>query len=79
LTLIAFTAILLGMMISLRDKRNELGLLLKDAADLLGTDPGNLSRIERGTQVPSVGLAWRMAELYQVSLEQVLPRPEKAA
>ena len=60
---------------SLRELRADTGLLLKDAAAQLDTDPGNLSRIERGTQTPSVELAWRMADLYAVPLDQILPNP----
>ena len=60
---------------SLRELRADAGLLLKDAAAQLDTDPGNLSRIERGTQTPSVELAWRMAELYAVPLDHILQKP----
>jgi len=65
------------MTTNLRETRQAAGLLLKEAAAKLETDPGNLSRIERGAQIPSIELAWRMADLYQVPLDQVLPRPRQ--
>lgn len=66
---------MLLFMTNLRELRKSAGLLLKDAAALLDTDPGNLSRIERGSQMPSIDLAWRMADLYAVPLDRVLPKP----
>jgi transcriptional regulator with XRE-family HTH domain len=46
-------------------------MTLADAARQLGTDPGNLSRIENGRQHPSVALARRMAAFYGMSLDDV--------
>lgn len=37
---------------------------LQDVADAVGTDTGNLSRIERGTQVPSKVMAEKLAQYF---------------
>jgi transcriptional regulator with XRE-family HTH domain len=58
-------------MSTLRNKRLAMGLRLIEAARELGTDPGNLSRIEAGTQFPRVDLAKRMASLYGLTLDEV--------
>ncbi|WP_252178382.1 helix-turn-helix transcriptional regulator [Endozoicomonas sp. 4G] len=64
----------------LRHQRTSRGLLLKDAAESLGTDPGNLSRIESGKQAPSLRLARKIATFYGITLEQVFDgQSEKAA
>lgn len=50
--------------------------MLKEVAERIETDPGNLSRIEQGKQCPSVQLARRIASLYDISLDQVFgPSP----
>jgi DNA-binding XRE family transcriptional regulator len=55
-------------------------LLLKDAATVLGTNAGNLSRIEQGRQLPSVQLAKRIAQYYELTLEEIFSRaPSEAA
>ena len=45
--------------------------MLKEAAERVGTDAGNLSRIERGQQDPSLSLARKLAALYGVSLDEL--------
>lgn len=37
---------------------------LQEVADAVGTDTGNLSRIERGTQVPSKVMAEKLAQYF---------------
>jgi DNA-binding XRE family transcriptional regulator len=37
----------------------------------MGTDTGNLSRIETGKQAPSIHLARKLAVFYSVTLEEV--------
>ncbi len=37
----------------LRRAREQRGLTLKEVADRVAVDPGNLSRVERGEQTPS--------------------------
>lgn len=66
------------IMSNLRNIRNEKGLRLVDAARELGTNPGNLSRIESGTQYPKVDLARRIAALYGMTLDEVFYRQTSA-
>ena len=58
-------------MSKLRSARIERGLKITDAAILAGTNAGNLSRIERGHQIPKMGLAIRLCSLYNLSLDEV--------
>jgi transcriptional regulator with XRE-family HTH domain len=44
---------------------------MKDVASEMGTDTGNLSRIESGKQAPSIHLARKLALFYAVTLEEV--------
>jgi transcriptional regulator with XRE-family HTH domain len=66
-------------MTRLKHLRTSRGLLLKDAADSLGTDPGNLSRIESGKQSPSLSLARKIAAFYSITLDDVFGQTGKAA
>lgn len=66
-------------MSTLRQARLKRGLKIIEAARLLGTDYGNLSRIERGLQYPRIPLARVMCDLYGVSMDDVFspaPAPE---
>lgn len=54
-----------------RERRTALQLTLAEAARRVGTDPGNLSRIERGHQAAEPGLASRLAALLECDLETV--------
>lgn len=56
----------------LRDRRTARKLTLKHVADQVGTDAGNLSRIERGDQFAGRDLAKRLADFFDLSVEQVL-------
>ena len=79
--LINGAAVLLrGMNANLKHIRLSRGYMLKEVASKIGTDPGNLSRIEQGKQCPSVPLARRIASLYEISLDQVFgSTPSEAA
>ena len=55
----------------IREHRIASGLTLSEAAKKLATDAGNLSRVERGSQWPSVELAKRMSSLYGMSLDEI--------
>lgn len=55
----------------IRALRKARGLTLKEVADEIGTDPGNLSRIERGVQPPGIALAKSLASFYCITLEHV--------
>ena len=50
----------------LREARTLKGLGLREAAGLAGVDPAYLSRIERGLQVPSMGVVYRLAEVLEI-------------
>jgi transcriptional regulator with XRE-family HTH domain len=58
-------------MTKLRHLRTSRNLLLKDVAKALRTHPGNLCRIEAGTQDPKPPLARRIAAYYGISMDQV--------
>jgi transcriptional regulator with XRE-family HTH domain len=58
-------------MSTLKHLRTSRGLRLKDVASQMGTDTGNLSRIEAGKQAPSIHLARKLAAFYSVTLEEV--------
>ena len=58
-------------MSTLKHLRTSRGLRLKDVAVQMGTDTGNLSRIETGKQAPSIHLARKLAAFYSVTLEEV--------
>ncbi len=55
----------------LRKTRKKQSLTLAQAASLLGTTSGNLSRIETGLQHPSIPLARRIAAEYRLTLDQI--------
>lgn len=59
-------------MTTLRTAREARKLTLKAAALAVDTDPGNLSRIERGAQSPSLELAQRIAAFYDIPVVSVL-------
>lgn len=62
----------------LRERRTTRGLTLQQVADHVGTDVGNLSRIERGRQFPGRELAKTIADYYGIPVEQVLyPKANK--
>lgn len=48
----------------LREARMKRQQTLQEVADATGTDTGNLSRIERGQQVPSQSLAVRLTQFF---------------
>lgn len=54
-----------------RERRAARNLTLAEAARQVGTDPGNLSRIERGHQAAEPGLASRLAALLECDLETI--------
>ncbi|AMG45503.1 XRE family transcriptional regulator [Achromobacter xylosoxidans] len=58
----------------LRMAREQRGLTIQQVATSVGIDPGNLSRIERGKQVPSKDLAEKLSQVFggQVSETQII-------
>jgi len=63
-TFFAWRAMLLCIDTPLRKARQEIGRTLKEVAEAVGTDPGNLSRIERGSQLATVEMAEKLAKYY---------------
>lgn len=67
----------------LRQARKDRGKTLAEVAGEIGIDQGNLSRIERGEQLPSRDLARRLFDYYGGNVEWehifgVAPRQEAA-
>lgn len=70
-------------MSELRAARKARKLTLKTVAKAVGTDPGNLSRVERGEQAPNRELARKLhsyydgavplASIYDATFEEVRP------
>lgn len=58
----------------LRMARESRGLTIQQVATSVGIDPGNLSRIERGKQVPSKDLAEKLSQVFggQVSETEII-------
>jgi DNA-binding XRE family transcriptional regulator len=53
-----------SMTTPLRMAREKRGLTIQQVASTVGIDPGNLSRIERGKQVPSKDLAEKLCQVF---------------
>ncbi|MGF6641824.1 helix-turn-helix domain-containing protein [Paraburkholderia sp. MM6662-R1] len=64
----------------LRKVRHGRGLTLDDVARKIGTDTGNLSRIERGLQCPKAAMAAKLAEFFAREIEEChVTYPERYA
>jgi transcriptional regulator with XRE-family HTH domain len=59
------------MISPLRAIREKRGLSLKTVADAVATDPGNLSRVERGEQTPSKELAEALCKYFDYALTEI--------
>ncbi|MGZ3184384.1 MAG: helix-turn-helix transcriptional regulator [Telluria sp.] len=55
----------------LRAARERRSLSLKTVADAVNTDPGNLSRVERGEQTPSKELAEALCKYFDNSITEI--------
>lgn len=55
----------------LREERVSRRLTLIKLGHILDADPGGLSRIERGQQLPSVMLAKKLASFYGMTLDEI--------
>lgn len=64
---------------NLRFLREEKGYSLKEVEQNTGINNGNLSRYERNLNFPSIELCIRLADLYQISLDELVGRSEKTA
>lgn len=64
----------------LRLARERRDLTIQQVADAVDIDPGNLSRIERGTQVPSKDLAEKLAKYFDGEINEIqIIYPERFA
>ena len=59
---------------ALRERRQRLGITQKDMAARVGISPVTYSRIERGTSVPSLDVAYRIAIVLNSDLADLFPR-----
>lgn len=59
-------------MSQLRELRESIGITLKGAADAIDYDISNLSKVERGLASLSIPVALRLADLYCVTVEEVI-------
>lgn len=62
-----------------REARKQHGLTIVEAARKVETNIGNLSRIERGQQVPTIRLAMRLCSLYGLSLDEAFADYQEVA
>lgn len=64
----------------LKTVRLKRELTLQHVADAVGIDTGNLSRIERGTQVPSKDLAEKLVNFFNNEIDEIqIIYPERFA
>lgn len=55
----------------LRKARERRNLTLQDIAAAVGSDVGNMSRIERGVQTPSAELAEKICAIFQGEINEL--------
>lgn len=65
----------------LRELRKKQGMTLEAVAQIVETDVGHLSRVEREETAPGLALARRLAGLYEVSVDEIVggsipPKPQ---
>lgn len=63
----------LGQLI--RERRTELGLTQGEVAGRIGLTRTSVTNIERGTQAVNVATLFRMAEVLEMEVSELLPRP----
>ena len=56
----------------LRILRKRQGLTLRQLGDALGVDYGHLGRMERGEKIPSVAMLLKIADIFEVSTDQLI-------
>jgi putative transcriptional regulator len=62
-----------------REHRSEVGLTQADLAAVLGVSRQTVISIESGRYLPSLPLAFRIARLFEVPLEQLFEPNDKEA
>ena len=55
----------------LRRVRKQSGRTLREVANVIGYDPASLSRVERGQQTPTLGVAAKLARYYGGQISEV--------
>lgn len=61
----------------LRTLRAELGWSQQDLADRLGVSRQSVNAIETGKYDPSLPLAFRVAELFELTIEEIFEPPTR--
>jgi len=56
------------------DLRERAGLSRAELAQRIGVNPQTIGYLERGEYNPSLALAFRLADLFQLSVEQIFVR-----
>ncbi|HEX7492469.1 MAG TPA: helix-turn-helix transcriptional regulator [Candidatus Limnocylindrales bacterium] len=56
------------------DLREQAGLSRVELAQRIGVNPQTIGYLERGEYNPSLALAFRLADLFQLSVEQIFVR-----
>jgi transcriptional regulator with XRE-family HTH domain len=65
--------------IAVRRRREELGLSLRDVADITGVSASTLSRIENGTGKPDADNIARLASWLEMPIERVMHHGQRGA
>ena len=58
--------------LNLKVARVKKGLTQKELAELIGVSPSMINRIETGKQIPKVDILLKLAEILEVSVEELL-------
>jgi transcriptional regulator with XRE-family HTH domain len=56
----------------LRTLRTGRGLTVRQLGDILGVDHSHITKIERGENIPSLPLALKIADLFGISIDQLV-------
>lgn len=59
---------------NIRKLREELGMIQKELADLLGIDRTSLSAYETGKRVPDIYMLCKIADIFGISLDTLIGR-----
>ena len=58
----------------LRDLRKARGNSIEEVADAIGVKRPTVNRYETGTILPSISALWRLADYFDVSLDELVGR-----
>jgi len=59
----------------IRNRRTDLGMTQVRLAELVEVRQASISRVERGDQVPSDALKWRLAGALGCTIDDLFPNP----